>query len=439
MHCKWADDTRLPSLNCLIWKSFKRFPTTLEWARFRGYARRVRGLKGYGTLNILSPEVSLVLQLCATNEPLFPHLKTLELHGTIGEFTPLIPSLLSPNTTVIDISFCSCDLPEAVIASVVITFPRLCPNLRKITLDDLPRDLMITTAVSGLLLASNRDTLRSFHVDSPLTEEAREVIYRLPDLRELSVVIEGDTSFPSVVLPNLVNLTITYDRGSDWLRAFRGATFGKLEVVTFQPESERIGDFIEAFEQVALATSAHNTLSGFRLYTKYPWNPNCYSLLPFTRLTDLVIEFSCDGGCSSRVDDDIVINLARTMPKLEGLQLGGPPCREIPTGVTVKGLVALANQCPDLLDLRIHFEVASLSTPPAIPRTTSDARSTAPRGDCALTCLEVGKIPVTSESVTVVAVTLGRIFPHMEAIDYFDENWEKVVDAICVSREIIDC
>jgi hypothetical protein len=298
---------------------------------------------------------------------------------------------------------------------------------------------MITAAVSELVLTTNRDALRYFHVDSPLTEEAHEVIYKLPDLRRLTVVIERGTSLPSAVLPNLTDLHIKYDHDSDWLQMFHGATLAKLESVKFFSESEQIGDPLEAFERVALAASVQNTLSAFEFYASRPWNPKYSSLLPFTQLTDLIIEFPCDGDCSSNVDDDIIINLARTMPKLETLQLGGAPCRQIPTGVTAKGLVALAHHCPDLFALRVHFQVASLSAPSAIAGMTSNSGSTAPRRDCASVELEVGEIPVPEESVLMVALTLARISPRIECIDYVDENWEKVVDVICLSGEIVDC
>ena len=220
---------------------------------------------------------------------------------------------------------------------------------------------MITAAVSGMLLANDRNVLRLVHVDSPLTEEAREVVYKLPNLRELSVTIERDTSLPSMVLPSLTTLVIGYDGGGDWLSMFHGATFGKLETITFCPESEQIDDPLEAFKKVALTASIQNTLSQLHLYTSCSWNPNHLSVLPFTQLTNLVVEFSCNDGCSSRVDDDIITNLARAMPKLDTLRLGDAPCREIPTGVTVEGLVTLANHCPDLYDLCIHFQVDSLS------------------------------------------------------------------------------
>jgi hypothetical protein len=58
-----------------------------------------------------------------------------------------------------------------------------------------------------MLLVTNRNTLQQLWVNSPLTEEASEVIYKLPNLRSLSVIIDRGTSLPSASLPNLTNLT----------------------------------------------------------------------------------------------------------------------------------------------------------------------------------------------------------------------------------------
>ena len=322
---------------------------------------------------------------------------------------------------------------------MVATFPTLCPNLQEISLKCLPRDPIITAAVSGMILASNRNTLQCLRVDSPLTDEAYEVVFSFPNLDWLSVVVERDASSTSVVLPNLIHLIVRYEHDGDWLRVFRRATFGKLEAVTCYSESERIGDFLGAFERVGLVASVQNTLSVFYLHTSCSWNPNYSSLLPFTRLTDIFIGFSCDNGCSSTVDDDIITDPARAMPKLETLRLGGSPCREIHTGVTTKGLVTLANHCPDLSALRVHFQVASLSTSPAVVGTASDAGPTALRRGCALEELEVGEIPMLEESVSMVALTLARIFPRIRYINSYSHwNWQKVLEAICLSREIED-
>ena len=427
-----------PSFTHLVWQSTERFWTTPQWARFQKYARKMRRLVEYGSLGTLLLDVLWALQLHAINEPLFPNLKTLELWPITEEFIPFIPMFLSPRTTAISIGFNESDLPVAALALMIATFPSLCPNLRDITLRSLPRDPTITAAVSGMLLAANRDTLQHFHVSSPLTEEAREVIHKLPDLRGLSVVIERDASLPSLVLPNLVNLIVKYDHDGDGLRMFRGATFGKLEAVTFHARSERIGNFLEAFERVALVTSIQNTLSTFYFRTSCWWTPNYHSLLPFTQLRHLVVGFSCDVACSSTVDDDVVTNLARTMPRLEILRLGNDPCGNVHTGVTAKGLVVLAHHCPNLSTLRIHFQAAGLTTQPMASEVASNAGSAVLQRDCALRILEVGKTPMVEELVSTVAMTLARIFPRMESVQYVGENWYKVVDAIRHSRQIID-
>ena len=394
----------------------------------------MRKFEEHGDLNVLTPEVFSVLQLCAANEPLLPNLNALALQSITTEFIPFIPLFLSPRTTTIAITSFPSDPTKAMVASMITTFLTLCPDLQDITIVPLPRDPTIAAAVSEMLLASNPNTLRHFWVDSPLTKEACEVISELPSLRKLLMVIEKDATLPPAVLPNLAQLSIKYDRDDDWLPMFQGAALEKLEAVMFIPGSERIGGFLEAFERAGLAASIENTLSTFYLFTSCSWNPNYSSLLSFGQLTNIIIEFACHNGCSSRVDDDIITNLAQTMPKLQALFLGDPPCHEIPFGVTVEGLVALADHCPDLLALRVHFRVATLS---ALSVTTPNARSTTARRDCALKELEVGEIPMSEESVLMVALTLALIFPHVHYIDCTDENWEKVVDAIRLSRQIV--
>jgi hypothetical protein len=226
-----------------------------------------------GNLNSLSSEVFEVLQFCAVKRPLFPNLKSLELWATTGEFIPFIPLFLSPRTTNISIEFSANDPPKAVsIALMVTAFPTLCPNLQLISLPLLPRDPKITAAVSEFLLTTNQNAIQYFHVDSPLTEEAREVVYKLPNLRELMGAVEGSTSLPIMVLPNLTEIDIEYDHSCDWLEGFRGATLGKLDSVIFRAKSEsaQVAGFLKAFESAGLTTLT--TLSAFWFHTPHPWS-----------------------------------------------------------------------------------------------------------------------------------------------------------------------
>ncbi|KAF9641823.1 hypothetical protein BDM02DRAFT_3194490 [Thelephora ganbajun] len=210
-----------------------------------------------------------VLQHLACNEPLLPNLKTLRLLPTAADFIPFILFFVSPRTTHIDIGLDAFNPPKALFASMIAILSILCPRLQHIGLHQLPRDPMITAAVSEFLLATDQNTLRSLCVDSPLTEEAREVISKLPDLRRLTVVTEKDASLPSLVLPSLTHLVIKGDHDGGSLQMFHGAALKKLKSVSFFV-SEQIGDFLGAFGRAALALSAQNTLSEFCLYTAPP-------------------------------------------------------------------------------------------------------------------------------------------------------------------------
>lgn len=269
-----------------------------------------------------------------------------------------------------------------------------------------------------------------------MTLAAREMIHKLANLRELSVVIEEGASLPPLMLPNLTELMVEFS--GDWLQIFHGATLGKLEAATFLSASEQIGGFLEAFERIALAASAQNTLSWFCIRTSRSWVSNYSFLHSFAQLIHLAILFPCEDGCSSTVDDEVIMDLARTMPKLETLRLGDEPCREVHTGVTAKGLAVLAHHCSDLSTLCVHFQVATLSAPPLIPEVASYGGPTTLRRDCALRDLEVGKIPVPEESAMMVAVTLALIFPCIDSISYIDGNWAKVASAIHHSRQIVN-
>ena len=399
----------------------------------------MRGLYEYANIlkqtTFASPGILSVLRIHTFGKPLLPNLKTFTLENARGDAIPFIPLFLSPGTTTITVRAYE-NLPEAVTASMIAALPTLCPNLQCIALHGLPRVPIITTALSDLLLTTDRNILRQFCVNSHLLKEAHEAICKLPALRKLQTVIDGPTALPTLVLPNLTELSIEYDRGHAWLQGFRGASLGKLASVRIHSESDSIGHFLGESERVALTTSIPATLLEFRFYSSRAWKPNYRSLLPFTQLKELVLGFSCELGCSSTIDDDTIIDLARAMPKLETLQFGDRPC-QTPAGVTAKGLFALTRYCAHLSELRIHFQVASLS-PPETPDLGSFYSWSVPEGGCALTVLDVGEIRLPEESSLMVAITLLRIFPRLKCIEH-DGGWEKVADAISHSGKLACC
>ena len=396
----------------------------------------MRELEDYNISDTLSSEVFSIMQLYTINEPLLPNLTTLEL-SKIGEsLVPFLPLFLSPRITSITFGYFTSSLPKSVVASVIINLPTPCPNLREINLRFLPSDPMITAAVSRMFVATNQNALQEFHANSPFTEVASEAVYKSRNLRGLSVVIEKGTFIPSVSLPNLTYPKIECDDGSDGLQLLRGATFGKLEFVSFDLRYGPNSNFLEAFKDAALSSSIQNTLWTICLSMECSWDPSYSSLLPFTQLVHLNIFPPCDENCS-RVDDNIVIDLSRAMPQLETLRLGFGPCHSFTGGVTAKGLMALARNCPNLSSLCIHFQVASLRDPPTGLETTRNAGCSASWTGCVLAAFEVGDILVPEDSASTVALTLLRIFPRIKTIHSNNDGWIEVQDMIRRSKRII--
>ena len=424
----------LSPLTNLIRKKLARLPTVQEWARLRKYAGRLRNILSFTVPEPLQQVLSDP-QFCPPTEPLLPRLEVLSLPYLPSSSVPLIPTLLSPRTTSINFIFSLTDPPDcSTAASVIAMLPTLCPNLHKIQLDGLPRDPMITLAVSEL---AKQNTLQYFNADSPLTVEACQTIYNNPELRVLvQTIVDRPTALPTMVLPNLTNLYIECYSSHDWLQVFHEASLEKLDWLTISSKSSSIGNFLGAFEAVALTTSIPATLSNFRFRTKCPWRPSYRSLLPFTQLKCIIIEASCEFSCSSTIDDDTITDLALAMPKLEHLQLGNRPCKT-PAGVTVKGLAALAFHCPRLSNLLIHFQVATLD-PLEIPSLPSADQPTISHEGSASFTLDPGFICVPRESVFVVSETLLKLFPHLSHIHYTyseDTRWEDVFEDFCMLRK----
>lgn len=399
----------------------------------------MRTLSANTPKDLVSPEVLLTLQLYTGNEPLLPRLRNFGCANPTGDFTPFIPLFLSPRTTDICINFINS--PTIMVGLAIARFPKFCPHIGSLILKPLLRNPAITEAVSEMLLTCNRDTLQSFLVDSPVTEDARGVLYKLPKLRQFWTVIQGPTSLPTVALPDLETIHVEWDSGHNWLQGFHGATVGKLKTVTFRSVSESppIGGFLEEFQSVALTTSMPNTLSEFNFYTSQPWTPNYSSLLIFKQMKKLEIEFSCSYGCRSAADDEVVINLAKAMPELEVLQLGKQPCR-VSRGVTFKGLIVLALCCPRLSKLCVHFQANELAEAMSRsgPPSPSGPTAIAPQTNCALTDLQVGETPISNSATLAVGLTLLQIFPEILNIKYVGSNaqWGRVAETIRVFKRI---
>ena len=380
--------------------------------------------------DLIDSGVLSALQLRTGNDTLLPRLWSFECKGATEAFIPFIPLFLTHKIAHVHVAF-AVNSP-VVVASTIARLWTWCPNIQRITLNQLPESPVVTEALSEMVLACNRDTLLSFLVNSPLTVEAREVLYNLPKLRHLWAVLQGPTPPPQIALSNLATIRLQFDDGSSWPPLFHGANLRGLESVKFVPsQSAQINGFLEEFKKVA--GSFQNTLSEFYFRTSQSWNPSYASLLEFRKLKILEIEFSCHNRCSSQVGDDVVLSIAEAMPRLEILRLGQATCSN-PTGATVKSLAALAHYCPQLSKLRIHLRLGESAR---TEQTPSPKRAVAiPQADCALTELEVGEasVPSGTSGKLAVALTLAQLFPQLNNIHYVNPQWKFVQETVTLSK-----
>ena len=99
------------------------------------------------------------------------------------------------------------------------------------------------------------------------------------------------------------------------------------------------------------------------------------------------------------------------------------------TGVTVKGLLALACHYPNLSFLRTPFQVDSLDVPAVIPGVIPNAEPAASWTDCALRQFAAGNTPVPEGSALAIVLTLLRISPRIDSIEFDNNGRERVENA----------
>jgi len=143
-------------------------------------------------------------------------------------------------------------------------------------------------------------------------------------------------------------------------------------------------------------------------------------------------------GLLFEVDDDIIMSLARAMPKLEILQPGRASCGTA-TGATADGPVSLASRCPNLSRLRIHFQGSSLvdaATSTTATPAVLDDEPVVRWKECALTDLSVGETPIPAESAMMVTLVLLQNFPRILNVGCTHREWKTVAETIKRFRRI---
>ena len=126
-------------------------------------------------------------------------------------------------------------------------------------------------------------------------------------------------------------------------------------------------------------------------------------------------------GCSFRLTDDNVKDLATSLPRLECLYLGYP-CGLNTCKTTVASLMSISIHCPDLSEPEIHFNVKTIVDD---MQGLIDEDVVHNKAKCQLRSIYVGgmRLQLDSAGLRTVATGFGVIFPHMENLEGYHPQW----------------
>ena len=408
---------------------FLRYPTPLEWSRFRVYARRMTKMYALQNDRAISDDILHLLNLDPSGQTLIPGLQL--LHWTTShQSLPWLHRLLSPTLSVIKIDFTGVWATPVTVA-VIKALPS--SNLRHLSFSTLHTNAEVDGALLALVL--NYKQLKSIYIHQEMHTEGtgpsgeavkdeREPI-ELESLRLISITFRTEPSFLSNIfdrttLPNIREIYVKHSGKTDW------------------PGVDGL------FDSIVRSASPYNSLR-FRYISNYQGmditSSRIQQLQSFVALRILRVTSLCTTRCKFFLSDNDVSALAIAMPNLVELHLGGMPCSST-VDVSIDGLAAIAANCTKLTELQIHFDTTrfinrafDISNECTIPPRLA-------REPCQLTHLIVGSMLLGngSDACWTVGMALLQIFPNLKAIAHqrimFGADWGAVMRVLKVQRNI---
>jgi hypothetical protein len=292
--------------------------------------------------------------------------------------------------------------------------------------------------------------LRKYNVDSPISASALRHIIQLPSLAEFWLVVDSfqlPTPLPVVVFPSLRLLDVEYSGDHTWLELLRAIENPVLTSIFIECSGSDVAQFMKAFQLTIAECKMQERLEEFRVRSQdeFKISPAIIACtLSFKNLTSLKVLSECSPGvCQTfELTDDNVDLLTKAMPHLESLAIGEEPCG-IPSQITFKSLYTISRRCPQLTSLRIHFNpeffVSKIDTDAQSGDVALGLPDLKTQSDlCCVATIEVGNIPLPSESNTSYIMALGLlgVFPRLEKLEYDDGDWEDIDDMIGVCRRM---
>lgn len=131
------------------------------------------------------------------------------------------------------------------------------------------------------------------------------------------------------------------------------------------------------------------------------------------------LEYVWLNGCMSfeEVNNAFIRELAKSLPRIQELDFGCPSCWGLPSRVTLDGLLAFCEFCPDLRGLGITFDASSEDSP--LSSQGSRTRSSCnPR----MKYMHVGHSRIRIDQVEAVAEFLAEIYPNLSELTCWENH-----------------
>ncbi|KAM5544106.1 hypothetical protein V8D89_002292 [Ganoderma adspersum] len=402
-----------------------------NWARFQGYAERVRiATIGQSATDDIHFSVWVLLAVRCRGSPLMPRLREFRAHSLSLTATSHLTLLLSPTLRLLSLSFGVKSKEENrlhflhIAASLLQILPPMVPDLEHLTYRtefNLPQEhLQSFTQFKRLKSLSTPSNVA-------LNKGMLEILSSVPTLQNLSCWIDlSGTS--ALALPHaflkLTDLNLRGD-GDHFLTFVLACHFPKLariELRITQPPSVRPPqDAFSALSQRCDPTLLTSFVAEFtHQFTEPPRSLMEYfrPLLVLRNMTTLRLVFRYT---EPSIRDDDLVQIGAAWPRLSSFRVEHSTGKYSERGVsapTLLALVAFALRCPFLTNLYIPE-----LDPRNLPEHGEQLQNVVPRQGHALTSLGINNIrpPLSFDVYMDVATVLDRAFPSINLEEA--ESW----------------
>ena len=350
---------------------FRRAMQQSDWDVFLRYARRVRSLEFDRHCQFTTDvDVYAALANPPSSAIIFPRL----VHFRCGEYrpeaVPFLKHLLRPTVVQVDIdnltsnSLTFCILPM---------LPSQCPRIKQImafrNFVFQRGDRALETFSKVLCQLKELQTLRC----AELPDDGVLCLSRLPNLRILRMDLRLvsldhlESAFGSVRFPALQEVSLSAPTMSHSLRFLKFIQSTSVDTINLNVDDETCAaDYYTIFKEWT-ANPSYRNLSVIDISEMQVWQDyddkhiiDITTLRPLFQLIHLT-SLKLETRCTYALDNAAMEEIALAWPRLETLDLSIRECGwEIPSKVTLPGLVPLLRHCPNLVLLGVVVDATLL-------------------------------------------------------------------------------